>query len=270
MHSPEFEFNDSFYAMDFDTISCCDAGIVKIASNHGDMHILTTSPTIDPDSIGFFHNPIHTTNTAKRIVSGLFYIDRTVAALSDGENSFKFGPDRDENGDNKFFKSFLTYPWHRTGSLNNDFARPDNGGIRSAMLGQKKLTNLMFCEECLFYDGQQSLSPSTDGEIASDDDIRIFHSDQISLIKINGMNYYGNVDQVLTPPESYYIIGSKMDNFTGPLEYIADGDTFDFRLESFEVNTIRNTSSEPVYMKYKSTPHAIIHSREPISHATGD
>lgn len=166
MHSPEFEFNDSFYAMDFDTISCYDAGIVKVASNHGDIHILTTSPTMNPESIGFFHNPIHTTNTAKRIVSGLFYMDWFVLRAPKNERWVYTYLDTNDESEQPYtefnvfgdytnipnlLRSFLTYPWHRTGSLNNDMVRPDGSGIRSAMLGQKKLTNLMFCEECVFY-----------------------------------------------------------------------------------------------------------------------
>ena len=77
------------------------------------------------------------------------------------------------------------------------------------------------------------------------------------------MNYYGNVDQVLTPPEKYYIVGSKSEEFNGELTRIREDELHDD-------DKLLATSAEPVYMKYKSTPHAVIHSSEPISHATGD
>lgn len=256
MHSPEFEFNDSFYAMDFDTISCCDAGIIKIASNHGDIHILTTSTTVDPDSMGFFHTTIHSVNSAKRIVAGLFYMDKGIRFINGEGDTEEWWKNIFGHLDNTL-NAYLVYPWHRTGSLNNDTVRTNGDGIRTAMLGQKKLTNLMFCEECLFYNAQQSLSPSTGGKLASDDDIRIFNSDQISLIKINKQNYYGNVDQVLTPPERYPIIGSNDAEFNGPLSY---------KLTPDSNGKIAWGSSEPVQMKYKSTPHAVIHTSEPVSH----
>lgn len=181
-HSPEFEFNDSFHNMDATTILCRTVGKHLLAYNQGDIHIISQSSPISTDAPGFYHRTVFSSRSASRISAGLFYKD-SIVKLTNDKKSYDVteGKSTDETAD---ISSFLIYPWHRTGSLNNDCARPDGMGSRTAVLSQKKMTNLMYFGT-MHSDVPAQLTDAT---------IKVFDSDQVSLVKINDMNYFGNVD----------------------------------------------------------------------------
>lgn len=182
-HSPEFEFNDSFHDINTDTFACKITGKQLVDSNQGDIHIMATSSPISTDAPGFYHRVISSTLSAYRINAGLFYRDYTVKYVK-GNKPMPYISAEEENDSNSTVDSFLIYPWHRTGSLNNDCVRPAEMGSRTAMLGQKKTINMT-----RFGDTDNSVST-----VLLNTDIKIFSSDQISLIKIHGSNYFGNID----------------------------------------------------------------------------
>jgi hypothetical protein len=102
----------------------------------------------------------------------------------------------------------MVYPWHRTGSLNNDTNRDSSTGTRSAVLSKKKISNLKFSKDNTWL---------LDDEVFTFEEtelkrINVFSSDEVSLIKLEkrgnytyNPNYYGNVDTLITPT-SYYDI----------------------------------------------------------------
>ena len=162
--------------------------------------------------------------------------------------------------------TYLIYPWHREGSLNNDSVRSEQFPGRSAVLKQKKLINIMYFNRMIGFNEstdendtlpfrELNIEHSTDGQQSTYDnaDIKIFNSDQVSLVKLNNMNYFGNVDQVLTPCYKYRIGYSPNGNFVGDiysLPYIGGGTQEECQL---------CFSADPIYMKYKSSPHAVIY-----------
>lgn len=93
-----------------------------------------------------------------------------------------------ENWKHIYNLQFLVYPWHRTGSLNNDCIRPYNQGLRSADLDTKKIVNLMYFNQV--EPGYNKLNYTT----LKKTEIKVYNSDQVSLIKIDNLNYFGNVD----------------------------------------------------------------------------
>jgi hypothetical protein len=42
---------------------------------------------------------------------------------------------------------WMVYPWHRSGSLNNDASRPTDKGTRTSVLSKKTIANLKFFGE---------------------------------------------------------------------------------------------------------------------------
>jgi hypothetical protein len=54
-------------------------------------------------------------------------------------------------------------------------------------------------------------------------DIKIFNSDQVALVKINDMNYFGNLDQVISSPVKYPIGYSPDEDFNSDIEYFYPG-----------------------------------------------
>ena len=253
-HSPEFEFNDSFYNFDLSTVRCKIFSKQFIQSNSGTLFITTSTPTISSDGPGFLQRTISTELSAYRIVSGLFYRDARVT-LSNGDEDNKRYKENEKIENNKLIPnidSFLVYPWHRTGSLNNDCVRPENKGSRSAMLNQKKMINMTCCNESQIIEDLLSQGKQ---------EIRSYNSDQISLVKINNVNYFGNIDQVLSSRFKYPIGYSEKESFTGDLSYI---DTT-YWTEDVKMAAGLRLTNDPVYIKYKSTPHAIIYTDTTLS-----
>lgn len=222
MNSPEFEFNDSFNSMDLSGLKCRCIGKSLISSTQGNIHITTSSPPISPNGGGFYHRTTKSDNS-RRLCSGLFYRDGYVWHRDEdgkglyeefsGTGTIRYQEEGSTETEVLKIKTrdaligelgFMVYPWHRSGSLNNDSARSD-GSLRSALLGHKVISNLMFSYGNELYqpDAYQDLMPMTEGTEGCE--MKIFNSDQISLVKIGGLNYYGNFDQLIPPTLPYPI-----------------------------------------------------------------
>lgn len=99
-HSPEFEFNDSFYNMDTSTLGTQIVGRYLLTSNTGDIHIITSSSPISTDAPGFYHRIVSSEFSASRINAGLFYRDSAVTwAKNNGEWSYGAMNDPDNEDD---------------------------------------------------------------------------------------------------------------------------------------------------------------------------
>lgn len=266
LHSPELEFDDAYQNLNTTQLKLRIVGAVPLTGFVGDIDIQTTTP---PNNFinsglmapGFYKEPFKASNISRfgwrNLSTGVFWFDE----LSDtkGENTGKLS------------YGFAVYPWHRNGSLNN--AKTVKDETKSAMLKTKKLSNLRYSVNTHY------LSQSEIWNAYVEDDsyrtgisgVSIFNSEEMSLVKIpapkysslEDINYYGNIDKVLTIPnivqEEYTNVGypivisgvqdASLDShklFYSPL-YILD-DTY--------TNTTRST--DPISMKYKSTPHAAI------------
>jgi hypothetical protein len=91
----------------------------------------------------------------------------------------------------------MVYPWHKSGSLNNDSQRPSNGGNRSAILETKKISNKLYAYTH-YGDHYGGLNKDFDSRV-NITGIGLFDSDEVSLLKLNNNNYYGNIDTLITP-----------------------------------------------------------------------
>lgn len=141
MHSPDFEFDTSFASLDLTTIKLKKVGLVKFSANVGNIDIQTSSPCIGKSSTGFYHKVLSTTISNisdRRLCAGLFYWDYLVD--EDGDTYEAYDKAKHE-------VSFMVYPWHKTGSLNNDVNRPTGGGTKSAVLQNKIISNLKFSNQ---------------------------------------------------------------------------------------------------------------------------
>lgn len=190
-HSPDVEFGDLAGIINSDTpVQLKSIGSLTLGYNKGEIDIQTKTPTISPDSSGFFKRSIEG-NGGKTLISGLFYEDEVVDDVDEGK---KFKP----TGDNKLW---MTYMWHRNGSLNNDCSRPE-GSTRSALLDKKKIVNMHVVND----DTLQFAHPFKMV------DIKYFNSNEVSLIKLNrrgkSLSYYGNVDTLIPAYSKYFYVYS--------------------------------------------------------------
>lgn len=138
--------------------------------------------------------------------------------------------------------NFLVYPWHRTGSLNNDINHnadilEKSGRNRTAVLKQKIISNLKFFGNipinASLWHNQSITTP------------QIFSPNEITGLKIKvpylekDCLYFGNIDDIIKTNDAYNI-------------YVESGDKVSI-LEDSNVTT----GTESVIMKYKSSPHLV-------------
>ena len=234
MHSPEVEFDTSVQNLVLDdSLELKVLGSVQLGASIGDIDIQTSSPVLHAKASGFTHKFIgYQVGDNKGIgingglVSGLFYQDSLVK----------------DNGDAVGTPTYhLIYPWHRSGSLNNSNQPSDTDKTRSSVISKKKISNLKFFNKFKATENELTYSIGTP---------QLFMSNELSIVKvwINYLNksvpYFGNVDTMVTASNDGYDLYTAA-SFSGAMDSIPEG------------NDVTTKSSDPVRMKYKSTPHLV-------------
>lgn len=283
LHSPDIEFDSEVRSIDTSGLKLRIVGMVPLTAFASDIDIQTSTPVnnfyeSEDLPIGFYKEPIGVENNFgyqqiaypygsvkgdshfgfRSLMSGAFWFDELTGYKDDTKNS------------QQLTTGFVVYPWHRNGSLNNTKFATDN--YRSAMLDKKKLSNMKFSYKTQYMDPSNIWNAYVEGDLYKTgiSGVAVFDSNEVSLVRIPApansnmpdINYYGNVDKLLTvsrigeKKDGYPIMttgtqdASKNDNahllFTG--NYVQVSDDF----------TNQTTGTDPVRIKYKSTPHAIL------------
>lgn len=232
-HSPDLEFDPQLQTMNWFGAKLRIVGMAQLDAISGDIDIQTKTP-VSGSSAGFTHTPVgYQTRNLKFVngglVSGLFYESGQL----------------DEDYNASAGKYFMVYPWHRSGSLNNDSNRPDNKGTRSAVLSKKIISNLKFFPKNVSLDTIFNYDISTPV---------LFSSNEVSLVKLvpsylnKDIPYLGNVDSMLTNSGKYpFYIGT---SFHDPNVSTVSGN-------SIKDKPLIASSSDAVRVKYKSSPHLV-------------
>lgn len=188
MHSPDIEFDDNFASLNYSEFNFNIVGNILFHSSFGDIDISTSSPPIAGESGGFQHRTLSATDrdSAKSLLSGLFYEDFMVDEDSNATKYTKYTYE-------KYPWLYMVYPWHKSGSLNNDAIRPANAGARSAVLKRKVISNIKFSNDNVWQD-KRGIKISK---------IHLFDNDQVAALKLNNKVYYGNVDTMIAPMQAY-------------------------------------------------------------------
>lgn len=262
-HSPDIEFDTNVRSIDSSGLKLRIVGFVPITSFVGDIDIQTSTPPLnyqgqDTTAMGFYKEPIGVENVSRfgyrGIMSGAFWLDELSGALTDNPTLAPTG--------------FVVYPFHRNGSLNNTKNATD--GHRSAMLDKKKLSNLRFSLNSYYFNPSDIWYAYTAGSTTKTgiSGVSMFDSNEVSLIRVpapensglNDINYYGNVDKIITYPlvgekkDGYPIVTTGLRQSANNLHSIFSGD-YAILPES---EAKQSTGTDPVSMKYKSTPHAVL------------
>ena len=278
-HSPDIEFDDNIASLNGSNLDFRIVGDIPFQGSFGDIYLETSSPTISGDATGFFHktlsvpinqNIINDTQlnvaAGRSLVSGLFFKDYMVDDMADGS----FQPYSRQN----FDFSWVIYPWQCSGSLNNDIPRPANQGSRTAVLKRKVISNIKWANSTIWQ------SPV---EYQAQSNINVFNSNEVSLIKVNGYNYYGNVDTLLTPVNSvskkvgigsnlkieaiidtktskqFKTTNTKSDFDDDAIVDVNTANTMQFNNDDIgDFDTKLLSNKNPIRMKYKSTPHIVL------------
>lgn len=264
-HSPDIEFNEDIRSIDTSGLQLRIVGMVPLTAFIGDIDIQTsTSPNnyLNTSEIapGFYKEPVCDENVSrfgwKGLMSGAFWFDEIS------------GYNKDVDNPEKLTTGFVVYPFHRNGSLNN--TKWADNGYRSAMLDKKKLSNMRFSYNTYFFDSANVYNFYEEGSTYKTgiSGIAVFDSDEVSLVRLpaqknsglGDINYYGNVDKVISVSR----IGDKKDGYPIIVTGSQSADTNAHTLFSNNYMQIdgkytgQTTGIDPVRMRYKSTPHAVI------------
>lgn len=271
INSPDVEFDDAIVHTDLNGYNFCTVGYSTFNKTFGDIEIQTSTPAIGSDAAGFLHRNINAPGSAA-LISGLFYNDYLV---DDKDSTPTYGAYNTKSP----AIDFPVFMWHKNGSLNNDVSR-DN---RSAVLLKKKISNYRLGGVTTY--SAIGVAPV----LSSSDNIQLFNSDELTIVKVNGNTYQGNVDTMVTPstPSPYYFVGdpwrSKVDTDKYSRSYykLALADPTDTSSKSgvwvltYENNDYKwqvpsgdkaeigdnvkglDQWREGISIKYKSTPHLV-------------
>lgn len=276
-HSPDIEFNNEVRSIDTSGLKLRIVGMVPLTAFASDIDIQTSTPVnnfYDSSELpaGFYKEPIGAENDFsynglevhlgdshfgwRGLISGAFWFDELTAYKKDTGNT------------KHLTTGFVVYPWHRNGSLNNTKYATD--GYRSAMLDKKKMSNMRYSYKSVYLDSGNIWNAYVSGSSTRTgiSGVAVFDSNEVSLVRLpaqensglTDINYYGNVDKLLTISK----IGDKKDGYPIMTTGVQSAETNAHTLFSSGYTQIDSrftdqiTGTDPVRIKYKSTPHAVL------------
>lgn len=281
-HSPDIEFDSSLKSISDSLLKLRIVGIVPITANVSDLDIQTSTPPRSSKSTGHYNVPIGRIENisifgARSMAAGVFWMDRL--STTNAERDVVENPSEPYEISLEKLYGFLVYPWHRNGSLNN--AAPIDGVGRPAFLSKKKMSNLKYSYNTIYYDDYNiwKAYEEVDGEVSTTNTgisgVGIFNSNEISILRLpkpknsqlNDINYYGNIDKVVNLSRA----GDNKDGYsivkTGHTNYLFDQEDFSTLFTSLLLPLSAALvkpkfwpiyGTEPIRIKYKSSPHAVI------------
>lgn len=251
LHSPEVEFDEQFHNIPINQnsgITLNVMGITQISGNRGLVEMNTSTPSIEGTSVEEYKL---VSQEGKMLIAGNIWRDAI------------FNPETHEAvdyGNQTYAKAdFMIYPWHRTGSLNNDINREIDltsgnsvTGQQTSILKNKKLINYRFSKE------NTAITP-----IAYNlNNIELFDVLNDELIKLksyleeDNITYLGTVDTVLNGSATIkgsYATGNYYFNPQVGRRVIEVGMN-----NEFTVPFVPKPQPSPVRMKYKSSTHLVL------------
>lgn len=276
-HSPDIEFDNEVRSIDTSGLKLRIVGMVPLTAFASDIDIQTSTPVNNFHGsselpAGFYKEPIGVENDFsyegsitrfgdshfgwRGLISGAFWFDELTAYKKDTGNTKHLST------------GFVVYPWHRNGSLNNTKYATD--GYRSAMLDKKKMSNMRYSYKSVYLDSGNIWNAYESGSSTKTgiSGVAVFDSNEVSLVRLpaqensglTDINYYGNVDKLLTISR----IGDKKDGYPIMTTGVQSAETnahtlFSSNYMQVDSNfTDQTTGTDPVRIKYKSTPHAVL------------
>ena len=240
LNSPDIEFNTEVQVYGNENLGLRIVGAIPITANASAHAIVAGSAMLESghnidtsstDSVNRFgtgetnYNVVYNNQAnaaGNRLVAGYMWSD--VVVESDSKKDDKITTRSNE------IWTHLIYPWHRNGSLNNDFRTSD---VASSLLKTKKESNILYSANTVYMGDQWSKEVNADIVLTENDYVANYRLPKQG--NNPDINYYANIDKVLYNSAGY--------------KPMVSGNTMSKSLQ--KVFT-------PVSMKYKSTSHAVI------------
>lgn len=260
-HSPDFEFNDELKNLDLSTLKFRIVGASILTSSMGDIDITIATTKSNPKATGFFHKTQTINNLSQyagnSLVSNLAWFDRPYSDSTFSDDSKQIG--------------FATYPWHRNGSLSDEFI--EGTSLRYGELSKKTISNLKFCYDNIYLNTPWNAERNDESRGISG--AVLFDSSEKTMVKLKAPTYsgqqdyvyYGNIDKVVIPnlkrnADGYPIVTSNIDYgaVIGGVPAAAISNVeFVYNNSSYvpDLAGIRK-GNDAVRLQYKSSPHVIM------------
>lgn len=235
-HSPDLEFDTNVQNYLWEGTKLRIVGVAELNAVIGDIDIKTSSGVADVENTGFRHYYIGYPTGSNLpfnggLVSGFFYKDAQI--------------DREFKPAGSVY--WMTYPWQKTGSINNDVVRPASEGAQTSVLSTKVISNLKFFEK----NARIKFQDESSSRVYDMTTPQLFNSNEATLLKLrpnyvgSDAVYMGAMDSMLTPTKYGYKTGN---SFNGPSET---------KLAESDGEGPMFCTSEPIRLKYKSSPHLV-------------
>jgi hypothetical protein len=246
LHSPDIEFDESLYNADLSNVRLRIVGYVPFTSNYSDINIIADKKTLkyknkDTQVPGFYKEGINnngiSTHGWRGIAAYPMWIDRPNGTSSTTEN----------------LVNFAVYPWQSENTLNN-------GDGSTSILTRKVMSSLRVSLNTKYFNSDKII----DYKLS---DTKVFNNSELSILKLKApvgaevpeFIYQGNVDKVIANPFAAY--GVAKDRITQESSKIYHNSFSDKIVDitglGFE-NPGNILNENPVRIKYKSTPHAVL------------
>lgn len=273
-HSPDIEFDESINSLDFSNLQLRIIGRADVKALNWDTDVTLASPPLVSEVGGLVEIKTPGKNTDGNIS---FTPITSYVLYMDAHDKWGAKNDGNYNGGSA---AFPVYVWHRDGSLAN---AQDN---RYARLDKKKFSQLVYCGYPRYFEEEWS-APIVDAQI--------FNSNEITPLRLKGPSafnqdtllYYGNVDKLLTASRAIgrrdgyplTVAGwtDRRDNASQSTGYVDPVEASTINTWAY-INSLPNSApdgykdpwggkataenaikmaTDPIRIKYKSSPHAV-------------
>lgn len=285
-HSPDIEFDDQVRSIDSSNLKLRIVGVVPLTASYGDVDVQTSTPVMsyvgtDGDlPMGFYKEKIGAANFFGKYVS-LFGQTKYNAESNFGWRGLCaapmwfdeiYKPSFNNNTSHKV-TGFVVYPWHRSGSMNNQRNGEGDSKYKNSLLSKKMMSNIKFSYNTLYLSHDLIWNAYIKGSKTNTgiSGAAIFDSNEVTLTRLKApensglqdISYYGNIDKVLVGDYSgsessgYPIaIGGTMMDTSKSIHEMFSKSKFMQVSQTADGKNVRGT--DPVRIKYKSTPHAVL------------
>ena len=288
-HSPEIEFNESLKNLDSTTLKMRIVGAVPITSSASSIYVSSKGATYSQSTQEQFRilaerlgaaSGLSVSHHFKTSGGSGFYekspsfnqLHRGAArGLSAGVNWFDA-----IYGSQNLVTGFAVYPWNRSSSLNNQNKLEDSDDESNTLysiIESNKRSNLKFSFNSIYLDRDSVWDSSDNIDSNGITGITVFNSNELTMVKLPSQDplhneeitYYGNADKIVSPTASgdtengYRIMVSSQG-----ANVVLEAGEYEKDLQFLTTGNER--VSDPVHMRYKSSPHAVLALR---NHADG-
>ena len=257
-NSPEIEFDDSIQNLDISDCKFRIIGVIPIHDTLSDVSIETSSSPYYLDAPGFYKfQYINSGKTGSRQMLGApLWIDKAVINRGLTQDDLKSSP----------MIGWYVCPWNKSGSLNNFGSTDKTITSKPALLSQHKSSYLRFSSDNIYLD-EYYTGKIDDSYNEYLKDAKIYNFTEPGLVKLNnavgttdsGAVYYGNINYTILNDTKYSLYGATTGDteFSQRIQNVTPSVLGDTAIADIKLDTDKY-SRDPISMKYKSTPHAVI------------